>query len=94
VVVDGRLRVTIGRGKDLPSVQDIDPGSAFVARALLSGGPSPVSLIATGETSVLRLPSSAVLSFLNDNPRLARELEQAIDVTELGLRSTGPTLRF
>lgn len=94
VVVDGRLRVTIGRGKDLPSVQDIDPGSAFVARALLSGGPSPVSLTATGETSVLRLPSSAVLSFLNENPRLARELEQAIDVTELGLRSTGPTLRF
>jgi small-conductance mechanosensitive channel len=94
MVVDGTVRVTTGRDKGLPSVQDIDSGSAFVARALLSGGPSPVSLTASGETSVLRLSASSVLTFLNQNPRLARELEQAIDVTELGLRSTDQPLRF
>jgi small-conductance mechanosensitive channel len=94
LVVDGTLRVALGHGKQQPSVQEVEAGSAFVARALLSGGPSPVTLKAAGETSVLRLAVADVLSFLNQNPRLARGLERAIDVTEAGLRTTDRPLPF
>jgi CRP-like cAMP-binding protein len=87
LVTEGSLRVTVGHGDDLPTVQQVEEGGIFVARALLSGGPSPVSLVADGETSVIRLSAASVLAFLNENPSLARQLEQAIDVTELGLRS-------
>ncbi|CAB4883894.1 unannotated protein [freshwater metagenome] len=94
LVTEGSLGVTMGSGNDLPPVQEVEMGGAFVARALLSGGPSPVSLVADGETSVIRLGAAAVLAFLNQNPGLARQLEQAIDLTELGLRSANRSLSF
>lgn len=92
LVTEGSLSVTVGHGDDTRPVQQVEAGSAFVARALLTGGPSPVSLVADGETSVMRIGAAAVLGFLNHNPELARNLEQAIDVTELGLRSAATSL--
>jgi hypothetical protein len=52
-----------------------------------------VSLVADVETSVLSLRSAAVLAFLDENPHLARQLEQAIDITEFGLQSAHQLLR-
>ena len=60
----------------------------FVARALLSSGPASVSLIADEETTVVRLDAPTVIAFLNQNPLLGQALEEAIDVTELGLRTS------
>lgn len=87
LVVDGELEVRVGQGEQSRVVQQVGVGEAFVARAFLSGGPSPVSLVADGETSVVRVGATAVLAFLNENPTLARHLESAIEVTESGLRS-------
>lgn len=94
LVVEGSIGATVGHGDDATLVQRVDEGGMFVARALLSGGPSPVSLVADGETSVVRIPAADVLAFLNQNPGLARRLEQAIDITELGLRSSGRTAAY
>jgi CRP-like cAMP-binding protein len=93
LVADGALRVVLGTGAAGRPVQEVEEGSAFVARALLSGGPSRVSLVADVETSVLSLRSTAVLAFLDENPHLARQLEQVIDITEFGLQSAHQPLR-
>jgi hypothetical protein len=94
LVIGGNLNVVLGTDRRLPPVQVVEHGGAFVARALLVGGPSPVSLVASGEISVLRLGAASVLAFLSHNPKQARELEKVIDVTELGLRSTDRTAPF
>ena len=93
LVADGALRVVLGAGAAGRPVQEVEKGSTFVARALLSSGPSRVSLVADVETSVLSLRSAAVLAFLDENPHLARQLEQAIDITEFGLQSAHQPLR-
>ena len=87
LVTEGTLAVTLGHGDDAPVVQEVEAGELFVSRALLSSGPSPVTISADGETSVISLGAATVLGFLNANPSLARDLEAVIDVTELGLRS-------
>jgi small-conductance mechanosensitive channel len=90
LVTEGTLAVRMGRDNELPVVQEVGAGELFVTRALLSSGPSPVSLTADEETTVVRLDANTVIAFLNQNPTLGRALEAAIDVTELGLRSTQP----
>lgn len=92
LVVSGSVGVSIGLHRQ--PVQMMQPGEAFVARALLSGAPSPVSLTASVEATVVRVEADAVMAFLNDNPRLARQFEQAIDITELGLRSSDQAIQF
>ena len=87
VVLDGALDATVGHGDERRVVQQIGAGEVLVVRALLTGAPSPVTLTAAGEVEVLTLDASAVLAFLDDNPTLARRLEDAIDVTEAGLAS-------
>ena len=87
LVVEGALSVQDGRSEEERVVQRVEPGTFFAARALLAGGPSPVSLVADGETSVLRLGARNVIAFLNENPSLANVLEAAIEITEGGLRS-------
>lgn len=90
LVTEGAIAVRMGRARELPVVQRVEVDQMFVARALLTGGPSPVTLTAETETTVIRLPSSALISFLNENPALGHALEAAIDVTELGLRAARP----
>ena len=88
LVTEGTLAVRMGNDRDLPVVQQVEPGDMFVARALLSSGPASVSLIADEETTVVRLDAPTVIAFLNQNPLLGQALEEAIDVTELGLRTS------
>lgn len=85
LVTDGQLAALVGHGPDERVVQRVQQGELFVVRAFLTGSPAPVTLRADGEVSVLVVDASVVLDFLNENPALARQVEAAIDVTELGL---------
>ena len=66
-------------------MQEVEEGEMFMVRALLTGGPAPVTLRADGEVAVLSIEAAVVLGFLNENPALAGRVEQTIDITEQGL---------
>lgn len=66
-------------------MQRLEPREVFLARALLTSGPSPVALSALSEVSVIAIPAQALLRFLSANPHLARRFEAVIDLTEHGL---------
>ena len=85
LVVSGQLSVLHGDDEDARALQRFGPGEFFISRFLLTGAPSTVDLVAEAETMTLSLDSIHIIDFLNRNPALARQLEQAIDAIDSGL---------
>ena len=85
LVTSGNLAVNLPNDEEHRAVQEVEEGEMFMVRALLTGGPAPVTLRADGEVAVLSIEAAVVLGFLNENPALAGRVEQTIDITEQGL---------
>lgn len=85
LVVSGKLMVTRDGVERARSLQQIGSGEFFVSRAFLTAAPSSTTLVADGETMAICLSAQQVTAFLNQNPRLARLFENAIDASESGL---------
>ncbi len=83
--MSGQLSVLHGEDEDARALQRFGPGEFFISRFLLTGAPSTVDLVAEAETMTLSLDSIHIIDFLNRNPALARQLEQAIDAIDSGL---------
>jgi small-conductance mechanosensitive channel len=90
LVVSGLLAATRSDPARHRTLQHFGPGEFLASRVFLTGGPSPIDLIAEGETMTIALQTVQVIDFLNRNPGLARLFEQAIDTTESGLSLIQP----
>lgn len=87
LVVSGEMTVTLPGATGARILQRFGPGEFFISRALLTGAASTVDLVAEVETMTLSLEAIHVIDFLNQNPPMARRLEQAIDAIEGGLKA-------
>jgi len=74
-----------GNEKSAYSLQNFGPSEFFASRFLLTGAPSTIDLVAEKETMALSVESIHIIDFLNRNPALARQFEQALDAIDSGL---------
>jgi small-conductance mechanosensitive channel len=65
--------------------QKLGVGEFFISRATLNAGKSPVRICSEGACSVLEIPQSALMEFLDKNPREAARFEALIEKTESNL---------
>ena len=84
-VVAGTLAVQAVAGAALVRLELVPHGQVFVLHETLTGGTTPVQLVADQATDVLAVPAAALLAVMQDNPALARDITAMAEARRLAL---------
>ncbi|WGF88532.1 cyclic nucleotide-binding domain-containing protein [Marinivivus vitaminiproducens] len=87
VVLDGELSLNIGTDEAPVVVDTLGPREMFAIREIFRKTPSPVTVGTEVDTQVIAIPAAAMRTVLDRNPRLAGDLDAAMDSRAESVRS-------
>jgi CRP-like cAMP-binding protein len=90
LVVAGQLAVTVPTEEGENRLELVPPGELMVLQEMLSGGPSPVRVVAHLDTDVLAIPAHALVDAMDRSRVVARDIQSRYRSTASGYPAAQP----
>jgi len=93
LVVAGQLAVTVSTGEGEIRLELVPPGELMVLQEMLSGGSSPVRVVADLDTNVLAIPAQALVDAMDRSRTVTRDISAVTEARRQAIMPLNRRLR-